>query len=57
MNRRHFIGLAAAAPFALPYAARAAGYSDAAVTVAPGTMAPDGSVTAPVNRPSVCARA
>lgn len=29
MNRRHFIGLAAAAPFALPYAARAAGYSDA----------------------------
>ena len=30
MNRRHFIGLAAAAPFALPYAARAAGYPDSA---------------------------
>lgn len=30
MNRRHFMGLAAAAPFALPYAARAAGYPDTA---------------------------
>ncbi|MBS0504265.1 MAG: membrane dipeptidase [Proteobacteria bacterium] len=30
MNRRDFIGLTAAAPFVLPYAARAAAYSDAA---------------------------